>query len=90
MKCKNDSLEMLTRKQQLKKKLIYLLESRMENILDKADYLLRVGSVEEIMEFIPDLLLFFTKIDDQNAENEINLDGVENAEYIRLKKQKKD
>ena len=59
-------------------------------ILEKADKLLRVWTVEEIMEFIPDLLLFYTKIDDQNAENEINLDWIESAEYIRLKKQKKD
>jgi hypothetical protein len=42
------------------------------------------------MEFIPDLLLFYTQIDDQNAENEINLDWIESAEYIRLKKWKKD
>lgn len=59
-------------------------------ILDKADHLMRVGTVEDIMDFMPDLLLFIVKVDDQNAENEINLDWVENAEYIRLKKQKKD
>jgi hypothetical protein len=46
----------------------------MNKILEKADHLLRVGTVEDIMEFIPDLLLFYTQIDDQNAENEINLD----------------
>lgn len=62
----------------------------MSNILEKADHLLRVGTVEDIMEFIPDLLLFYTQIDDQNAENEINLDWIEGEEYIRLKKQKKD
>lgn len=62
----------------------------MNNILEKADKLLRVGTVEEIMEFIPELLLFYTQIDDQNAENEINLDWIEAEEYIRLKKQKKD
>ena len=62
----------------------------MNNILQKADKLLRLWTVEEIMEFIPDLLLFYTKIDDQNAENEINLDWIEAEEYIRLKKQKKD
>ena len=62
----------------------------MNNILDKADKLLRVGTVEDIMEFIPELLLFYTQIDDRNAENEINLDWIEAEEYIRLKKQKKD
>lgn len=62
----------------------------MNNILDKADKLLRVWTVEDIMEFIPELLLFYTQIDDQNAENEINLDWIEAEEYIRLKKQKKD
>lgn len=62
----------------------------MKDILDKADHLMRVGTVEDIMNFMPDLLLFIVKVDDQNAENEINLDWVENAEYIRLKKQKKD
>jgi len=62
----------------------------MSDILNKADKLLRVGTVEDIMEFIPDLLLFYTQIDDQNAENEINLDWIESAEYIRLKKWKKD
>ena len=62
----------------------------MNNILEKADKLLRLWTVEEIMDFIPDLLLFYTKIDDQNAENEINLDWIEAEEYIRLKKQKKD
>lgn len=62
----------------------------MNNILEKADKLLRVWTVEDIMEFIPDLLLFYTEIDDQNAENEINLDWIESEEYIRLKKQKKD
>ena len=51
---------------------------------------MRAGTVEDIMEFIPDLLLFYTQIDDQNAENEINLDWIESAEYIRLKKWKKD
>jgi len=43
-------------------------------ILDKADHLMRVGTVEDIMDFMPDLLLFIVKVDDQNAENEINLD----------------
>ncbi len=62
----------------------------MNDILNKADKLLRVWTVEEIMEFIPDLLLFYTEIDDRNAENEINLDWIEAEEYIRLKKQKKD
>ena len=62
----------------------------MNDILNKADHLLRAGTVEDIMEFIPDLLLFYTQIDDQNAENEINLDWIESAEYIRLKKNKKD
>ena len=61
----------------------------MNDILAKADHLMRVWSVEDIMEFMPDLLLFIVKVDDQNAENEINLDGIEDAEYIRLKKQKK-
>ena len=62
----------------------------MTDILQKADKLLRLGTVEEIMEFIPELLLFYTEIDDRNAENEINLDWIEAEEYIRLKKQKKD
>ena len=62
----------------------------MNNILEKADKLLRLWTVEQIMEFIPDLLLFYTEIDDRNAENEINLDWIESEEYIRLKKQKKD
>lgn len=62
----------------------------MSNILEKADKLLRNGTVEEIMDFIPDLLLFYTQIDNQNWENEINLDWIEAEEYIRLKKQKKD
>ena len=62
----------------------------MTDILQKADKLLRLWTVEEIMEFIPDLLLFYTEIDDRNAENEINLDWIESEEYIRLKKQKKD
>ena len=62
----------------------------MNNILEKADKLLRLWTVEEIMDFIPELLLFYTQIDDQNAENEINLDWIEAEEYIRLKKQKKD
>ena len=62
----------------------------MNKILEKADKLLRLGTVEQIMEFIPDLLLFYTEIDDRNAENEINLDWIEAEEYIRLKKQKKD
>lgn len=62
----------------------------MNDILNKADKLLRVWTVEDIMEFIPDLLLFYTEIDDRNAENEINLDWIEAEEYIRLKKQKKD
>ena len=62
----------------------------MNNILEKADKLLRLWTVEQIMEFIPDLLLFYTEIDDRNAENEINLDWIEAEEYIRLKKQKKD
>ena len=35
----------------------------MNKILEKADHLLRVGTVEDIMEFIPDLLLFYTQID---------------------------
>ena len=38
---------------------------------------------------MPDIILFFVQVDDQNAENEINLDGIEDAEYIRLKNQKK-
>jgi len=46
----------------------------MENILEKADHLMRVGTVEDITDFMPDLLLFFTKVDMQNWENEINLD----------------
>ena len=62
----------------------------MTDILQKADKLLRLWTVEQIMEFIPDLLLFYTEIDDRNAENEINLDWIEAEEYIRLKKQKKD
>lgn len=62
----------------------------MNDILNKADKLLRLWTVEQIMEFIPDLLLFYTEIDDRNAENEINLDWIESEEYIRLKKQKKD
>ena len=62
----------------------------MNNILEKADKLLRLWTVEEIMDFIPELLLFYTEIDDRNAENEINLDWIEAEEYIRLKKQKKD
>ena len=62
----------------------------MNNILEKADKLLRLWTVEQIMDFIPDLLLFYTEIDDRNAENEINLDWIESEEYIRLKKQKKD
>ena len=62
----------------------------MTDILQKADKLLRLWTVEQIMEFIPDLLLFYTEIDDRNAENEINLDWIESEEYIRLKKQKKD
>ena len=62
----------------------------MTDILQKADKLLRLWTVEEIMDFIPELLLFYTQIDDQNAENEINLDWIEAEEYIRLKKQKKD
>ena len=62
----------------------------MTDILQKADKLLRLWTVEDIMEFIPELLLFYTEIDDRNAENEINLDWIEAEEYIRLKKQKKD
>ena len=62
----------------------------MNNILEKADKLLRLWTVEQIMDFIPELLLFYTEIDDRNAENEINLDWIEAEEYIRLKKQKKD
>lgn len=62
----------------------------MTDILDKADKLLRRWTVEDIMEFIPELLLFYMKIDDQNAENEINLDGIESSEYIRLKREKKE
>lgn len=62
----------------------------MSDILEKADKLLRVGTVEEIMDFIPDLLLFYTQIDNQNWENEINLDWIEADEYIRLKREKKD
>ena len=62
----------------------------MNDILKKADHLMRVWSVEDIMEFLPDLLLFIVQVDDQNAENEINLDWIESEEYIRLKKGKKD
>jgi hypothetical protein len=58
----------------LKKKLQIHYSKTMNDILNKADHLLRVGTVEDIMGFIPDLLLFYTQIDDQNAENEINLD----------------
>lgn len=62
----------------------------MNDILKKADHLMRVWSVEDIMEFMPDLLLFIVQVDDQNAENEINLEWIESEEYIRLKKGKKD
>lgn len=61
----------------------------MQDILERADHLMRKWTVEDIMDFMPDLLLFIVKVDDQNAENEINLDGIEDAEYIRLKTQKK-
>lgn len=61
----------------------------MNDILKKADHLMRVWTVKDIMDFMPDLILFFVQVDDQNAENEINLDGIEDAEYIRLKNQKK-
>ena len=74
---------------QLKKQELYHLIRSMQDILKKADHLMRVWSVEDIMDFLPDLLLFIVQVDDQNAENEINLDGIEDAEYIRLKKEKK-
>ena len=61
----------------------------MHDILKKADHLMRVWTVKDIMDFMPDIILFFVQVDDQNAENEINLDGIEDAEYIRLKNQKK-
>ena len=42
------------------------------------------------MEFEADIILFFHQIEVQNAENEINLDKIENQEYIRLKREKKE
>ena len=65
-------LTMLT--EQMKTNIKLSVSEEMNKILEKADHLLRLGTVEDIMEFIPDLLLFYTQIDDQNAENEINLD----------------
>lgn len=64
--------------------------SRMENILDKADKLFRSGSSEEIQSFLPEIVATYCKLDDMNAYNETNLDKIRIAEYIRLKKQKKE
>lgn len=66
------------------------LSIRLMEILDKADKLLRTGSSEDIQNFLPEIVATYCKLDDMNAENETNLDKVRIAEYIRLKKQKKD
>jgi len=58
-------------------------------MLEKADKLYRIGSVENIKNFLPDLVLEFTKIDLQAIEQEKAYEIERIRVYVELKKEKK-
>lgn len=58
-------------------------------MLEKADKILRTGSVADIQDFIPDLVNEYCKIDTQAQEQE-NAYEIERIRlYVKLKKEKK-
>jgi hypothetical protein len=59
-------------------------------MLEKADKLYRVGSVEDIKNFLPDLVLEFTRIDLQAIQEEKSYEIERIRVYVELKKQKKE
>jgi hypothetical protein len=59
-------------------------------MLEKADKLYRIGSVEDIKNFLPDLVLEFTKIDLQAIQEEKSYEIERIRVYVELKKQKKE
>ena len=58
-------------------------------MLEKADKILRNGTIEDIQEFLPEIVAQYCQLDDMVAENETNLDKIRIQTYIALKKQKK-
>lgn len=58
-------------------------------MLDKADKLLRSGSIEDIQNFLPEIVAQYCQLDDMVAENETNLDKIRIDQYVKLKQQKK-
>ena len=59
-------------------------------MLEKAQHILKNGSVEEIMDFLPEIIQRYCEIDKLQAEKERNFDLKRISEYVRLKNEKKD
>lgn len=62
----------------------------MNNILEKADQLLRAGSSEDIQNFLPEIVAEYCRLDDYVAQCETSFDKVRLFTYSKLKREKKD
>lgn len=59
------------------------------DIIETADRLLRSWTIEDIQDFLPEIVSTYCKLDDMVAENETNLDKIRIDYYVKLKQQKK-
>lgn len=64
------------------------MEEKKQDILEKADQLLRVGSIEDIQDFLPDLIYTYCQLDDKSTKAEFLLEQMRINEYVKLKAQR--
>lgn len=64
------------------------MDEKKQDILEKADHLLRVGSIEDIQNFLPDLVYEYCKLDDKSTKAEFMLEKCRINEYVKLKTQR--
>lgn len=66
------------------------MDEKKQDLLEKADQLLRVGSIEDIQDFLPDLICVYCQLDDKSTKAEFMLEKMRINEYVKIKAWKKD
>lgn len=66
------------------------MEEKKQDILEKADQLLRVGSIEDIQDFLPDLIYTYCQLEDKSTKAEFMLEKMRISEYVKMRTWKKD
>lgn len=64
------------------------MEEKKQDLLEKADKLLRVWSIEDIQDFLPDLIYAYCQLDDKCTKADFLLEQMKISEYVKLKAQR--